>query len=97
MLAQIVLILSKKWKKIARKERRPLPTTLYNFTLSPYFMRKETGIPISSPDAKAWNAMIVRNCRFIMTGKPGWEWGWGWRVNRAVSYGPGPLQLQHVQ
>ena len=26
---------------------------LYNFTLSPYFVRKETGIQISSPDAKA--------------------------------------------
>ena len=38
---------SKKWKKIARKrrkERRLLPTTLYNFTLSPYFMRKEIGV-----------------------------------------------------
>ena len=45
---------SKKWKKIARKrrkERRPFPTILYNFTLSPYFVRKETAIPISSPDA----------------------------------------------
>ena len=35
---------SKKWKKIARKrrkERRPLPTTLYNFTLNPYFVRRK--------------------------------------------------------
>ena len=47
---------SKKWTKIARKrrkERRSLPTTLYNFTLSPHFVRKETGISISCPDPKA--------------------------------------------
>ena len=65
---------SKKWKKIARKrrkERRPLPTTLYNFTLSPYFVRKETGIPISSPDAKAlfcslcFCLFVFVLCRFV--------------------------------
>ena len=53
---------SKKWKKIerkTRKERRPLPTILYNFTLSPYFVRKESGIPISSPDAKAFVIMVI--------------------------------------
>ena len=46
----------KKWKKIARKRRKegmPLPPTLYNFTLSPYFARKKTGSQISSLDAKA--------------------------------------------
>ena len=38
------------------KEEREKATpkhNLYNFTLCSYFMRKEIGIPISSPDAKA--------------------------------------------
>ena len=39
-------------KEKEKREKATPKHKLYNFILSPYFMRKETGIPISSPDAK---------------------------------------------
>ena len=57
MLAQIALInKARNERKQQGKEKNEKATPkhkLYNFTLSPYFMKKETGIPISNHDAKA--------------------------------------------
>ena len=49
-------------KEKEKREKATPNNNLYNFTLSPYFVRKETGISISSPDAKAvrdWNSSFL--------------------------------------
>ena len=43
-------------KEKEKREKATPKHNLYNFTLSLYFVRKETGIPISSPDAKAMSS-----------------------------------------
>ena len=48
--------------KEKEKREKATPNNIYNFTLSPYFVRKEIGIPISSPDAKAFLQLFILLC-----------------------------------
>ena len=57
---------SKKWKKIARERRKEKRPPQQHCTISPYFVRKETGIPFSMLGYTKWLAL------YKIVGVPSW-------------------------